>query len=104
MLLIPSVSWAELRKVVDPKDTPEQEGVGVIVGVLVGGGVLVGVNDGVGVGVWVTVGVFVGVGMVIDEDTRQTPSKVKVVSKSPVSSPPGVLLKSAAQIITALAG
>ena len=96
-MLIPSRIRAPLRKVVEPKETPEQEGVGVIVGVLVGGGVLVGVVVSVGVGVLVTVGVVVGVGMVIDDDTRQTPSKVNVVSKSPVSSPPGVLLKSAAQ-------
>ena len=78
-------SWipAPFKKVVEPKDTPAQEGVGVIVGVLVGSGVLVGVDDCVGVGVLVTVGVFVGVGTVIDEDTRQTESKVRVVSKSP---------------------
>ena len=95
--MIPRVIRASFRKVVEPKETPAQEGVGVIVGVLVGGGVLVGVNVCVGVGVLVVVGVVVGVGMVIDDDTRQTPSKVNVVSKSPVSSPPGVLLKSAAQ-------
>ena len=83
MLLIPSMIWAEFRKVVEPKETPAQEGVGVIVGVLVGSGVLVGVDDCVGVGVLVTVGVFVGVGTVIDEDTRQTESKIRVVSKSP---------------------
>ena len=96
-MLIPRLIRASFRKVVEPKETPAQEGVGVIVGVLVGGGVLVGVNVCVGVGVLVTVGVVVGVGMVIDDDIRQTPSKVNVVSKSPVSSPPGVLLKSAAQ-------
>ncbi len=83
MLLIPSMIWAELKKDVEPKDTPAQDGVGVTVGVLVGGGVLVGVDDCVGVGVLVTVGVLVGVGTVIDEDTRQTESKVRVVSKSP---------------------
>ena len=96
-MLIPSRIRAPLRKVVEPKETPEQEGVGVIVGVLVGGGVLVGVNVCVGVGVLVVVGVVVGVGMVIDDDTRQTESKVNVVSKSPKSLPSGVLLKSAAQ-------
>ena len=81
----------------EPKETPEQEGVGVIVGVLVGSGVVVGVNVCVGVGVLVVVGVVVGVGMVIDEDIRQTESKVNVVSKSPISLPFGVLLKSSAQ-------
>ena len=81
----------------DPKETPAQEGVGVMVGVLVGSGVVVGVNVCVGVGVLVVVGVVVGIGTVIDEDTRHTKSKVNVVSKSPISSPPGVLLKSAAQ-------
>lgn len=70
--MIPSRIPAPLRKVVEPKDTPTQEGVGVIVGVLVGSGVVVGVNVCVGVGVVVAVGVFVGVGMVIDEDTRHT--------------------------------
>jgi len=95
--LIPRLIRAPFRKVVEPKETPAQEGVGVIVGVLVGSGVVVGVKVCVGVGVLVVVGVVVGVGMVIDEDTKQTPSKVKVVSKSPKSSPPGVLLKSAAQ-------
>ena len=59
--------------------TPEQDGVGVIVGVLVGGGVVVGVYVGVGVGVLDAVGVFVGVGMVSDEETEQILSKVRVV-------------------------
>ena len=102
--MIPSWIPAPLRKVVEPKETPAQEGVGVIVGVLVGGGVLVGVNVCVGVGVLVVVGVVVGVGTVIDEETKHTLSKVNVVSKSPVSSPPGVLLKSAAQIFNAAGG
>lgn len=83
MLLILCLIRPEVSKVVEPKETPEQEGVGVIVGVLVGSGVVVGVNVCVGVGVLVTVGVFVGVGTDIDEDTRQTESKVRVVSKSP---------------------
>lgn len=63
---------APLRKDVEPKDTPAQEGVGVIVGVLVGGGGMVGVDDSVGVGVSDAVGVAVGVDMVIDEDTGHT--------------------------------
>ena len=37
MLLIPRVIRASFRKVVEPKETPAQEGVGVIVGVLVAG-------------------------------------------------------------------
>jgi UDP-3-O-[3-hydroxymyristoyl] glucosamine N-acyltransferase len=81
--LIRCLRYAHDSRVVEPKETPEQEGVGVIVGVLVGSGVVVGVNVCVGVGVLVTVGVFVGVGKVIDEDTRHTPSKVNVLSKSP---------------------
>jgi hypothetical protein len=97
VLLIPRLIRASFRKVVEPKETPAQDGVGVIVGVLVGSGVVVGVNVCVGVGVLVVVGVVVGVGMVIDEDIRQTESKVNVVSKSPVSLPSGVLLKPAAQ-------
>ena len=78
--MIPRLRRASFRKVVEPKETPAQEGVGVIVGVLVGGGVLVMVAVGVGVGVLDAVGVVVGVGMVIDEDIRQTESKVNVVS------------------------
>jgi len=70
--LISSLRYAHDSRVVEPKETPAQEGVGVIVGVLVGSGVLVGVDDCVGVGVLVTVGVFVGVGTVMDEDTKQT--------------------------------
>jgi UDP-3-O-[3-hydroxymyristoyl] glucosamine N-acyltransferase len=83
VLLIPNRTPAPPRKVVEPKETPTQDGVGVIVGVLVGGGVLVMVGVSVGVGVLVAVGVFVGAGMLIDEDTRHTPSKVNVVSKFP---------------------
>lgn len=79
-MLIPNWMRASVRNVVEPKETPEQEGVGVMVGVLVGGGVLVMVGVSVGVGVLVAVGVFVGIGMVIDEDTRHTESKVNVVS------------------------
>lgn len=79
-MLIPNWMRAPVRNVVEPKETPEQEGVGVMVGVLVGGGVLVMVGVSVGVGVLVAVGVFVGIGMVIDEDTRHTESKVNVVS------------------------
>ena len=55
------VNRASLRKLVDPNPTPEHEGVGVIVGVLVGGGVTVGVYVMVGVGVFDAVGVGVGV-------------------------------------------
>ena len=72
MLLIRCMIWAEVWKLVEPKDTPAQEGVFVTVGVLVGSGVLVGVDDCVGVGVLVAVGVFVGVGIVIDEATGHT--------------------------------
>lgn len=82
-MLIPRLIRASFRKVVDPKETPAQEGVGVMVGVLVGSGVVVGVNVCVGVGVLVVVGVVVGIGTVIDEDTRHTESKVNVVSKFP---------------------
>lgn len=48
-----------LSKAVEPNPTPEQDGVGVTVGVLVGGTVFVTVGDVVGVGV--SVAVLVGV-------------------------------------------
>ena len=40
-----SLRYAHESRVVEPKETPAQDGVGVIVGVLVGSGVLVGVDD-----------------------------------------------------------
>lgn len=95
MLICSDSRALDPEKDVEPKPTPEHEGVGVIVDVLVGGGVAVIVRVIVGVGV--RVGVRVGVGVLIVRDwlTLQIPSNVSVVLKSPNSWPPGVLLKSA---------
>lgn len=104
MLLICKSNRASLKKVVEPKPTPEHEGVGVIVDVLVGGGVAVMVRVTVGVGVSVVVAVGVGVYIVSDWLTLQIPSKVSVVLKLPYSCPPGVLLKSAQKYCQVPAG